>query len=155
MSASLHFDLPHFDYPDIYRAERLPVLDKLFRDALEQADPALAARYVSYRDGAPMTGPAESELLIAVARQLENFLVRAFRVTAARDALRAAQTRDDTIHAFKEKFVKQRARKNIIAAVNPNPPPIAAKPRRSGAVGLRKRTTRLSKGCRSHWNAAA
>ena len=119
MSASLHFDLPHFDYPDIYRAERLPVLDKLFRDALEQADPALAARYVSYRDGAPMAGPAESELLIAVARQLEDFLVRAFRVTAARDALRDAQTRDDTIHAFKEKFVKQRARKKRVLPARP------------------------------------
>ncbi|MHB8916182.1 MAG: hypothetical protein ACYC4K_10275 [Thiobacillus sp.] len=119
MSASLHFDLPGFDYPDIYRAERLPVLDKLFLDALEQADPALALRYAAYRNDEECSGLAESELLIAVARQLEDFLVRAFHVTAARDALRAAQARDEVIHAFKEKFVKHRARKKRAIPVRP------------------------------------
>ena len=118
MSASLHFDLSGFDYPDIYRAERLPVLDKLFRDALEQADPVLAARYAAYRND-ECAESDESELLIAVARQLEDFLVHTFRVTAARDALRAAQARDEVIHAFKEKFVKHRARKKRAIPTRP------------------------------------
>ncbi|MBT9613908.1 MAG: FAD-dependent oxidoreductase [Burkholderiales bacterium] len=111
MSASLHFDLPGFDYPDLYRAEHLPLLDKLFLEALAQADPAFALRYVAYRKGEACEGPAESALLIAVARHTEDFLVRTFRVTAAREALRVTQARDEVIHAFKEKFVKHRARK--------------------------------------------
>ncbi len=119
MSASLHLDLPGFDYTDIYRAERLPTLDKLFQDTLARSDPALALRYNAYRNGEECEGPAESELLIAVARQLEEFLVHTFRVTAARDTLRAAQARDDVIHAFKEKFVKHRARKKRAIPARP------------------------------------
>jgi hypothetical protein len=65
MSASLHLDLPGFDYTDLYRAERLPALDKLFQDTLARSDPALALRYNAYRNGEECEGPAESELLIA------------------------------------------------------------------------------------------
>ncbi len=119
MSANLHFDLEGFDYSDLYRAERLPVLDKLFIATLQQAEPQLALRYVAYRNQAACAGPAEAALLIAVARHAEDFIVRTFRVTAARDALRAAQARDDVIHAFKEKFVKQRARKKRALPTRP------------------------------------
>ena len=119
MSASLHFDLSGFNYPDLYRAQYLPQLDKLFFEALKHADPALALRYVAYRKGEACEGPAESALLIDVARHTEDFLVRTFRVTAARDALRGAEARDEVIHAFKEKFVKHRARKKRATPARP------------------------------------
>ncbi len=124
MSTNLHFDLAGFDYADIYDAARLPLLDELFYAALQQADPELALRYAAYRngeacEGAVCEGSGESELLIAVARHTEDFLVRTFRVAASRDALRAAQTREEVIHAFKDKFVKQRARKKRATPARP------------------------------------
>ena len=54
-----------------------------------------------------------------MARHVEDFIVRTFRVTAARDTLRAAQARDDVIHAFKNAFVKHRARKKRTAPTRP------------------------------------
>ena len=119
MSASLHFDLPGFSYAHLYHAERLPLLDKLFLEALKQGDPMLAERYVAYRKGGGCEGPAESALLIAVARYTEDFLVSIFRVSQARDALRAAQARDEVIHTFKEKFVKHHARKKRVSPARP------------------------------------
>ena len=111
MSASLHLRLPDFDYADIYRAERLPALDALFQTRLQQVDASLAAHYLSYREGANLDEGAESALLIAVAKVLEDFLVTAFDIAEARDALRAQQSSEEVIHRFKEKFVKARARR--------------------------------------------
>jgi len=119
MNARLCLALDGFDYPDIYRAERLPVLDKIFHDVLERADPALALRYAAYRKGDEYGTQAESEMLIAVARHAEDFLVHAFQVMAARDTLRATQARDEVVHAFKEKFVKHRARKKRAIPARP------------------------------------
>jgi NADPH-dependent glutamate synthase beta subunit-like oxidoreductase len=119
MRTTLRLDLDGFEYADIYRADRLPILDGLFLAALEKTDPPLALRYVAYRNGAEYACPDESELLIAMARHVEDFIVRTFRVTAARDALRAAQARDDVIHAFKNEFVKHRARKKRTAPTRP------------------------------------
>ncbi|MEW6415165.1 MAG: FAD-dependent oxidoreductase [Pseudomonadota bacterium] len=111
MAPTLQLNLDGFDYEDVYRAERLPLLDARFDEWLSRRDSALHARYRDYRDGLVLAGPEESNLLIAVACELEDFLVAAFGVGPSRDALRAAQERDAVVHAFKSEFVKRRIRK--------------------------------------------
>ena len=111
MESTLNLNLSGFRYADMYRADCLPVLDTLFITWLAERDSALHARYLDYRNGGAWAGPDESSLLIAVARELEDFLVPAFGVGHSRDSLRAAQERDAVVHAFKSDFVKRRIRK--------------------------------------------
>ncbi len=111
MTPTLHLHLNGFDYEHMYQAERLPLLDQRFAEWLAGRDAQLCARYRDYHGSVALDGPEESALLIAVARELEDFLVAAFGVGAARDALRAAQERDAVVHAFKREFVKRRIRK--------------------------------------------
>ncbi|MHB0989740.1 MAG: hypothetical protein ACYC3O_05400 [Burkholderiales bacterium] len=115
MATLLELKLSGFNYEDIYTAERLPILDGLFLDYIGTRDDELAARFRSYRKGDSIAAVAESDLLINVARYLEEFLVEAFGVEAARNALRRQQLLDDPVHAFKEKFVKPHVRRKFPA----------------------------------------
>jgi len=111
MASTLQLNLDGFEYEDVYRASQLPLLDARFDAWLAGRDGALRARYRDYRNGGEWIGPDESSLLIAVACELEDFLVAAFGVGESRDGLRAAQERDAVVHAFKREFVKRRIRK--------------------------------------------
>ncbi len=111
MTPTLELNLEGFDHADFFRPERLPDLDRQFDAWLVRRDAELRARYQDYRGGASLARPEESELLISVARELEDFLVAMFGVAASRDALRAAQEREAVVHAFKREFVKRRIRK--------------------------------------------
>jgi NADPH-dependent glutamate synthase beta subunit-like oxidoreductase len=111
MAPTLQLNLDGFEYEDLYRAAQLPLLDARFDEWLAGRDGALRARYRDYRNGGEWVGPDESSLLIAVACELEDFLVAAFGVGPSRDGLRTAQERDAVVHAFKREFVKRRIRK--------------------------------------------
>lgn len=113
----LRLHLAGFGYADLFDAERLPTLDRLFHGRLER-DPALARDFREYRDGAALPVRAESSLLIAVARQLEDFLVDAFGVHGARERLRQAQTDDAPVHVFKEQCVKPQAKRRRATPVD-------------------------------------
>ncbi|GBL45267.1 gutamate synthase [NADPH] small chain [Sulfuriferula multivorans] len=108
---SFELKLPGFKYADIYEAERLPVLDELFLGFMTQRDSQLAAQFLAYRNGAETSAVAESGLLIDAGRCLEDFLVDAFGVEAARNGLRRQQLLDEPVHVFKEKFIKPRVRR--------------------------------------------
>lgn len=109
MTKQLRLKLADFTYADLFDAARLPHLDAEFLRFLARRDSGLALRFRAYRDGESIEARALSELLIDVARHLEDFLVDAFRIEAARDALRAATTEDAAVHAFKDRFAKRRA----------------------------------------------
>lgn len=115
--APLHLQLTGFRYADLFDAEHLPVLDHLFERHLEH-DTALAQAFRDYRAGATLARPAESALLIAVARHLEDFLVYAFAVQRARDRLRQTQIDDAPVHVFKEQCVKPQAKRRRAAPVD-------------------------------------
>jgi len=115
MAPTLQLNLDGFEYEDVYRAAQLPLLDARFDEWLAGRDGALHARYRDYRNGGWLLGSDESSLLIAVACELEDFLVAAFGVGPSRDGLRAAQERDAVVHAFKREFVKRRIRKKRAA----------------------------------------
>ena len=112
---SFELKLPGFKYGDIYEAARLPVLDELFLRFLADRDRLLGAQFRTYRNGAEIGAVAESGLLIEVGRCLEDFLVDAFGVEAARNGLRRQQLLDEPVHAFKEKFIKPRVRRKRAA----------------------------------------
>ena len=115
MTTSFELKLTGFKYGDIYEAGRLPVLDGLFMGFLDERDSVLATCFRAYRHGAEMSAVEESDLLINAARYLEDFLVGAFGVEAARSGLRRQQLLDEPIHAFKEKFIKPRVRRKYPA----------------------------------------
>src|SRR6516164_1457728 len=70
-----------FRYADLNRVRRLMSLYQRFRDELRQADPVLAQRY---EDACQRQGSGEvavdTDLLIDVARHLDRFVARLFRV---------------------------------------------------------------------------
>ena len=76
-----------FRYGDLFEPERLAALDAAFRADLNGLDAALAQRFESYRAGAPLSPPEESELLIAVARVLARFVARLFDIGQVHQAL--------------------------------------------------------------------
>src|SRR5262245_20004381 len=96
--------LPGWRYGDLYDPARLGELDRAFRARLAAADRELGARFDAYRDGAALAPTAESELLIAVGRQLGPFVAELFGAGAveAHEVLRAAAAREQVIFRFKE-----------------------------------------------------
>ncbi len=115
MTTLFELRLPGFKYEDIYEAERLPVLDALFMDFIDDRESELATRFQAYRNGVEMNAVEESDLLINAARHLEDFLVDAFGVEGTRSCLQRQQLFDAPIHVFKEKFIKSRVRRKYTA----------------------------------------
>src|SRR5216684_3807606 len=81
--------LPGFSYADLHDARRLADLTAAFDRELSVADPALSARYAAHRDGsARLSGPDESEFLVALGAHVSRFVGRLFGVEAELMALR-------------------------------------------------------------------
>src|SRR5262249_29614135 len=99
-----------FRFGDLFEPARLAELDARFRAALAAEDAALAARSEACRAGEALAPPAESELLIAMARPLGAFVARLFRVEEARQELIDVATREQAIFRMKH-FVVRRASK--------------------------------------------
>jgi NADPH-dependent glutamate synthase beta subunit-like oxidoreductase/NAD(P)H-flavin reductase len=97
-----------FRYGDLYEPEKLAQLDAKFRVELASADAELARKFEAYRAGETLTPPAESELLIAVARPLGKFVARLFRVEKEHQALLDRAAREDVIFRMKT-FIARRA----------------------------------------------
>ena len=115
MITPFELKLPGFKYGDIYEAERLPVLDSLFMNFVDDHDRELASIYRTYRNGVKIRAVEEATLLINIARHLEDFLVSAFAVETARSSLRRQQMLDEPVHAFKDKFIKPLIRRKTPA----------------------------------------
>ena len=103
-------------YADLHDPASLAVLDTRFRAALAAQDPPLAERFEAYRAGAELRPPDESELLIAVARPLSEFVARLFRVERGRQVLLDFAAREQAVFRLKE-FIARRAAKKYPAGV--------------------------------------
>src|SRR5262249_32119762 len=84
-------------YADLHDPASLAALAARFRAALAAQDPPLAERFEAYRAGAELRPPDESELLIAVARPLSEFVARLFRVESGRQALIDFASREQAV----------------------------------------------------------
>jgi NADPH-dependent glutamate synthase beta subunit-like oxidoreductase/NAD(P)H-flavin reductase len=97
-------------FDDLYAADGLARVDAAFLTHLATADAALAARLAAgRRDPGALGRKAESDLLLALAPHLEDFLARLFGVGAEVAALQAAQHELAPIFACKRQVVQRKA----------------------------------------------
>ncbi len=82
----------------------------------------MSARFQAYRDGAQLTPPQESALLIEVARPLAAMVARLFQVEPSRQALLDTAAREASIFRLKT-FIARRASKKYSAEKLPDGDP--------------------------------
>src|SRR5204863_1009513 len=97
-------------FRDLYSTAGLRSLDAVFCAWLAQADAALAGRLERARTAPDaLARKEESELLIALAPQLEDFLAQLFGVESEVSALQAAQHELAPLYACKRQVVQRKA----------------------------------------------
>ena len=108
-SSSLGFG---FDFPDFYDREELVRLDARFLAVLADRDPALHGRLMAAR-AAPddVAGKPESELILALAPELEDFIGELFGVASEIADLRRRRDALAPLYTVKRLFVQRRAAK--------------------------------------------
>jgi NADPH-dependent glutamate synthase beta subunit-like oxidoreductase/NAD(P)H-flavin reductase len=99
--------VPGFAYPDLHDALRLADLTAAFDRDLQAKDPDLFARFEAHRR-APLSGPAEGDLLVEVSGHLSRFVGELFRVRDEQVSQRAAAGRDGPLFRVKREFVQRR-----------------------------------------------
>jgi hypothetical protein len=101
----LRFDL---SFEDLYRRDGLVRLDAAFLQFLAEADAGLRRRLEAAR-AAPPPAREESELLIALAPHVEDFIARLFGIEAELQALAARHHELAPLYSVKRLFVQRRA----------------------------------------------
>ncbi len=111
-TASPALRLAGFDFQELFQAQGLARLDETFMHRLGGLDPALRDRLLAYRQGdGDWPALAVSELLLAVAPRLEDFLAELFAIQPAVADARAAVLSHDPVLLFKRELVLKRARR--------------------------------------------
>src|SRR5258707_13392316 len=95
-------------FPDLYEREGLIRLDRAFVAYLGEADRSLADRLTAAR-AQPPAGNAQSELLIALAPHVEDFIAKLFRIQAEGQALAEKHNELAPLYSVKRQFVQRRA----------------------------------------------
>ncbi len=97
-------------FADLYSVDGLRRIDALFVGHLAHSDGALAARLAAARaDPSSLAAKAESELLIAVAPHVEDFIAHLFGIEAEVLALQARHHELAPLYAMKRAFVQRKA----------------------------------------------
>jgi NADPH-dependent glutamate synthase beta subunit-like oxidoreductase/NAD(P)H-flavin reductase len=97
---------------DLYHADGLARIDGLFRAHLATADATLGGRLDAARaEPATFDAKGESELLIALAPHLEDFIAGLFQIRAEVGALAARHHELAPLYACKRLFVQRRAQR--------------------------------------------
>jgi len=108
-SEELVLGIPGFAYADLYDPAGLRRLAEAFHAQVAGDDHELWAEWQRYRDGAELSPPQVSDLLIRMARHLSRFLMRLFQIEDATGPLRRDAEAAAAIHRFKREFVMRRA----------------------------------------------
>jgi NADPH-dependent glutamate synthase beta subunit-like oxidoreductase/NAD(P)H-flavin reductase len=95
-------------FPDLYEREGLIKVDRAFRAYLVEADGALAEKLDAAREHPP-GGLAESQLLIALAPHVEDFIAQLFGIEREARALAERHNALAPLYAVKRQFVQRRA----------------------------------------------
>jgi len=99
-----------FDFSDLYSTAGLSRLDDAFCAWLSQTDSALASRLAAGRaDPGRLSRLEESELLVAMAPHLEDWLARLFGIESEVTGLQAAQHHLAPLYACKRQVVQRKA----------------------------------------------
>src|SRR5262245_14924802 len=103
-------------FDDLYRREGLLRLDAAFLERVAAADHELARRLAAARaEPAALTAKHESELLLALAPHLDDFLARLFRIEAEVRALAARHHELAPLYSVKRLFVQRKAMHKVKA----------------------------------------
>jgi len=95
-------------FNDLYEREGLLRVDAAFLAFLKQADGALHDQLLSAREN-PTAGKAESDLLVALATHVEDFLPKLFGIEDEARALAARHNELAPLYSVKRLFVQRRA----------------------------------------------
>jgi NADPH-dependent glutamate synthase beta subunit-like oxidoreductase/NAD(P)H-flavin reductase len=95
-------------FNDLYEREGLLRVDAAFLGFLDEADAALREKLVLARKAAP-PGKGESDLLVALAPHVEDFLARLFGIEAEARALAERHNELAPLYSVKRLFVQRRA----------------------------------------------
>jgi len=95
-------------FPELYEREGLIRLDRAFVAFLAESDRALADRLAGARANPP-TALAESQLLIALAPHVEDFIAKLFGIEKEARALAERHNELAPMYAVKRQFVQRRA----------------------------------------------
>jgi NADPH-dependent glutamate synthase beta subunit-like oxidoreductase len=108
-----------FTFAELFNATGLRRLDDLYLNSLKQKNPQLADDLLAYRQGSQEFTPiAISELLLACAPALEEFLINLFQIEEAAAIASAKTTANNPISVFKKYFVLRRAKKQLSQSAN-------------------------------------
>ena len=108
----MNLGIENFTYSDLYDYARLRDLAGAFDRFVKQRDDALFARFDAWRNApGSLTPPQESELLIAVSRELGAFLAQLFPVDGGPAQLQKRAQRDAQVARFKKEFIAKRVAK--------------------------------------------
>src|SRR5579859_5640771 len=102
-------------FPDLYEREGLIRLDRAFVAYLSEADRSLSDRLSAAR-AQPPAGNAQSELLIALAPHVEDFIAKIFRIEREAQALAERHNELAPLYSVKRQFVQRRALHKVKAA---------------------------------------
>ena len=112
-----------FRFPDLYDRDGLVRLDGVFLEHLRERSPDLHGRLVAARhDPAAVPGKAESELIIAVAPYLEDFVGELFGIERELRAHQAKHAVLAPLFTAKRRFVQKRVNAftpEQLAAIDP------------------------------------
>ena len=99
-----------FSFEDLYKRDSLARLDEVFLGELKSASPELHAQLLAARaDSAAMALKAKSELIIAVAPHLEDFVGRLFAIEKPLRELQARHNDLAPLYEVKRKFIFKKA----------------------------------------------
>jgi len=107
LSASLRLGFG-LEFAQLYEREGLARLDEAFLSFLGEADRALHEKLVLSR-AHPAAGKAESDLLVALAPHVEDFIARLFGIEAEVRALEERHNELAPLYSVKRLFVQRRA----------------------------------------------
>ncbi|HEX4986453.1 MAG TPA: FAD-dependent oxidoreductase [Burkholderiales bacterium] len=97
-------------FEDLYRRDGLLRVDAAFLDHLGAAQPELRDQLLALREAAPPPPPKQhSELLIALARHLDDFVARLFAIEDEAGALSARHHELAPLYSCKRLFVQRKA----------------------------------------------
>ncbi|HYM48069.1 MAG TPA: FAD-dependent oxidoreductase, partial [Burkholderiaceae bacterium] len=103
-----------FEFSQLYTRAGLTALDDVFCRALTEADATLGASFRSARDNTDtLDTKAESELLIALAPYLEDFLAQLFGIRSEVAALAERHHALAPLYACRRRFVQRKALRQV------------------------------------------
>ncbi len=99
-----------FTFDDFYRRDSLVRLDQVFLRELEQSDATVHARLLAARNSAePLAAKDESELLLALAPHLDDFIGQLFAIETEVRALSVQHHKLAPLYSTKRLFVQRKA----------------------------------------------